>query len=284
MTSKALWTFLDVGDNDHENNYVFLIGTMNEADKIPEQIKDRMEGSCIELSMPTDSVMKIKIFRNQLANKSLILDDECSDAFLDKFLSPLQDWSGRTFARFSIELMFTIEDIEAPIKIVKQKHLMTALKEFEHIRKDVLKRGKQKETDEERRHKENVQLQEKHHKENLESQEFHMVQQILTQTALKMAPQRSAQGNFGISAGTVGFGVNGGIGYSQQINFASDCDAVKKLLSDEQMKIYNDRMAKTQVMQKALASLSSLSLSSGSSSLSPIASLVLFSASLFNRN
>src|SRR5579872_4507355 len=43
MTSKALWTFLD--KNRYNENF-FFIGVMNDAGKIPQQLKSRHRGRC----------------------------------------------------------------------------------------------------------------------------------------------------------------------------------------------------------------------------------------------
>ena len=48
-TSKVLWGFLD---EIEKNKNVFLIGTMNDCTKIPEQIKSRMLGCFVVFSAP----------------------------------------------------------------------------------------------------------------------------------------------------------------------------------------------------------------------------------------
>lgn len=154
-TSKALWTFLD---KQAGNENFFLIGTMNNIEKIPEQIKSRFLGRCIELEPTNTFTQKKETFVNTLEDATTKLHAECNDPFLQLFLNPLNDWVARDFVEFSFlaKSILREEDENSAVKIIRKKHLEKALQEIEKTKTSV-KYNKTDETEEERQERHFVQ-------------------------------------------------------------------------------------------------------------------------------
>jgi len=164
-TSKALWTFLD---KQHGNPNFFLIGTMNDCTKIPQQVKSRIVGSCIELKPVESFHARKRIFLSKLLNASTQLHPECDDTFLKEFLMPLQDWSNRDLSNLAFEAlkMFRLENDHSPMAIIKKKHLEAGYRKLMAARK-LLHFGEKVETDEERQERHFIQGQLLQHAVNL---------------------------------------------------------------------------------------------------------------------
>jgi AAA+ superfamily predicted ATPase len=154
-TSKALWTFLD---KQQGNPNFFLIGTMNDCTKIPQQVKSRIVGSCIELQPVQNFAKKKTIFLSKLVDETTLLHPECDDRFLEAFFMPLQDWSNRDLASLAYEAlkMFKIEDDQNAIAVIKKKHLEAGYCKLMAARK-LLHFGEKVETDAERQERHFVQ-------------------------------------------------------------------------------------------------------------------------------
>lgn len=164
-TSKALWTFLD---KQHGNPNFFLIGTMNDCTKIPQQVKSRLIGSCIELQPVQNFALKKKIFLSKLINETTQLHPECDDTFLRAFFMPLQDWSNRDLSNLAFEVlkMFKLEDDQSAIAVIKKRHLEAGYRKLMAARK-LLNFGHKVETEEERQERHFVQGQLLQHAVNL---------------------------------------------------------------------------------------------------------------------
>jgi AAA+ superfamily predicted ATPase len=154
-TSKALWTFLD---KQQGNSNFFLIGTMNDCTKIPQQIKSRIVGSCIELKPVENFFVKKEAFLSKLVNATTQLHPECDDTFLKAFFMPLQDWSNRDLASLACEAlkMFKLEDDQSAIATIRKRHLEAGYHKLMAARK-LLHFGEKVETDEECRERHFVQ-------------------------------------------------------------------------------------------------------------------------------
>jgi AAA+ superfamily predicted ATPase len=154
-TSKALWTFLD---KQQGNPNFFLIGTMNDCTKIPQQVKSRIVGSCIELHPVESFPAKKKVFLSKLLNASTRLHRECDDAFLKAFFMPLQDWSNRDLVMLACEAlkMFKLEDDQSAIAVIKKKHLEAGYRKLMATRR-LLHFGEKVETNEERQERHFIQ-------------------------------------------------------------------------------------------------------------------------------
>lgn len=154
-TSKALWTFLD---KQQGNPNFFLIGTMNDCTKIPQQVKSRIVGSCIELQPVQSFDVKKKIFLSKLVDETTQLHPECDDTFLKAFFMPLQDWSNRDLVMLACEALkiFKQEGDQSAITIIKKRHLEAGYRKLMAARK-LLHFGEKVETDEECRERHFIQ-------------------------------------------------------------------------------------------------------------------------------
>ena len=158
MTSKALWTFLD---RNRYNQDFFFIGVMNEADKIPKQLKSRHRGRCIEILPVTDLQARVDIFLSKLVDATTKLHSECNENFIYEFVGSLEGWTARDFEEFAQHVvdLYRIENPQKRIKEIRRRHLIEALKEFKDINGRLLKYEEEQETDEERQERQFAQQQ-----------------------------------------------------------------------------------------------------------------------------
>lgn len=93
QSSAAFWLTLDHIEKYKPN--VIIIGTANNVDKLPPEIKSRFAGKIITMPL-LDKNQKIQIFMNSITHdQSIILDDSVTDAFIAKMLQQLQNDSLR---------------------------------------------------------------------------------------------------------------------------------------------------------------------------------------------
>lgn len=175
--ADTLWNFLDSQEEQGNHNF-FLIGTMNQADKLPEQIKSRISARCIELLQLTRFETKKRSFLNAVLDSSTQLHAECDDVYLRQVLKKCKEWSDRDYSELSIKMISAYINAggTGPVKIIKKEHIDAGLKAIAQTRKKVLKVGVQPETDEQR--------QNRFHNENMERSEDQFRRQQLIQLTI----------------------------------------------------------------------------------------------------
>lgn len=163
--SDTIWGFLDSLEGK-EN--IFLIGTMNRAHRIAEQIKTRAGGRCVKIPALTSLDDKKTSFIFHLDDGLTTLHSECDDEFFAEILAPLQKWSERDFAELSIEILDAYWDENSSgseaaeeernySKVITKAHIREGLARFLDIRINELKVGEQDETDAERQERHFIQ-------------------------------------------------------------------------------------------------------------------------------
>jgi AAA+ superfamily predicted ATPase len=173
--ATALWTFLD----KHKNNKnFFFIGTMNRANKLPKAYKSRILLDYIEFPLVSNPKFKLHFIRRELTNENTQLDQEITDAFLDKELEKMEICSARDLKNLSNAIYkrtFMTETIPVHGKVIIKKATITHVINQYVQNKSKLDYDTEEETDEER--------QNRHHKENLDMQQLLFIQQQMIQVA-----------------------------------------------------------------------------------------------------
>lgn len=167
--ARAFWDMLD----EHlENPNYFLIGSVNEFDKVPQQVKDRLHDCIFEIDGFTSpehfQACLVKIMNK--ASRFSVADGN-NDYIIQRFTE-----SGVQTARSTRSLMYSafgraasfVKDYDhIP---VQREHIDSAIARRERI--DVkIKYGQPVESDQERYHRENKEMNERHHEENKTIQE-----------------------------------------------------------------------------------------------------------------
>lgn len=133
QTATAFWLMLDEIETYYQN--VIIIGTANNVDKLPPEIKSRFSGKIIFLPLATMQ-QTISAFKETVDNdKHIILHDSVDDAFIAQSLHKINNCSFRG-VRFLIDTakMFyyaekTIDEEHVPI-VLTRKHFEQALKQL----------------------------------------------------------------------------------------------------------------------------------------------------------
>jgi len=93
QSAAAFW--LSVDHIEKYNPNVIIIGTANNVDKLPPEIKSRFSGKIITMPL-LDQNQKIQIFKSNIAHdQSVIIDDSVTDAFIARMLHQLHNSSLR---------------------------------------------------------------------------------------------------------------------------------------------------------------------------------------------
>ena len=93
QTAAAFWLALD--DIHKRNPNVIFIGTANNVDKLPPEIKSRFSGEVITMPLP-DKNQKIKAFKNSIDHDlSIALDNSINDVFIAKMIQQIKNCSMR---------------------------------------------------------------------------------------------------------------------------------------------------------------------------------------------
>ncbi len=192
--ADALWTFLD--KQRHNYNF-FLIGTMNRADKLPEQIKSRIKGLTIEIPK-LDFNKLVQTFLTKIIDETTQLHSDCTNEYLSTLFQNTQ-FAGRDLDVLvdAVVEIFRRTDMQSEIAIITKEHLEQAFAELEDIGNRILVCGKKEETNEERserhhqevinnqnnNHRDNINNQNNNHREVIDKQNEHFVQQLIMQIA-----------------------------------------------------------------------------------------------------
>ena len=134
QSAAAFWLALDKIEKD--NPHIVIIGTANNVDKLPPEIKSRFSGKII--SMPLlDKNQKIRTFKQSIAHdKSVITDDSVDNAFITKMLQQIQSCSLRDVQLIidSAKMFYYAEQpvyaIEFPI-VLTRAHFQQALNQLQ---------------------------------------------------------------------------------------------------------------------------------------------------------
>jgi SpoVK/Ycf46/Vps4 family AAA+-type ATPase len=98
QTAATFWLMLDHIEKFFPN--IIVIGTANNVDKLPPEIKSRFSGKVISIPAP-DKDQKIKIFKNSIIHdQSIALDPAITDAFIAKTIEQIQRLSLRDIQSF----------------------------------------------------------------------------------------------------------------------------------------------------------------------------------------
>ncbi len=98
QTAAAFWLMLDHIEKFFPN--IIIIGTANNVDKLPPEIKSRFAGKVINIQAPSKEQM-IQIFKNSIAHdQSIELDPSVTDAFIAKMIQQTQQDSLRDIRSF----------------------------------------------------------------------------------------------------------------------------------------------------------------------------------------
>lgn len=132
QSAAAFWLALD--NIEKQNPNVIFIGTANNVDKLPPEIKSRFSGKIITMSAP-DKNQKIQAFKNNIAHDtSVILDKSVNDFFIANMIQQIQTGSLRdvqliidTAKMFSYAEGSTID----PYIILTKAHFQQALDQLQ---------------------------------------------------------------------------------------------------------------------------------------------------------
>ena len=139
QSAAAFWLMLD--KIEQCNPDAIIIGTANNVEKLPQEIKSRFSGKIITLPLP-DKKQRIEAFKNSFAyDPDLKLHKSIDDAFIIYVLEQIHNCSLRDvkliidtakmfyYADYYIDVE-EIDDPEFPI-VLKKRHFQRALKQLQ---------------------------------------------------------------------------------------------------------------------------------------------------------
>jgi SpoVK/Ycf46/Vps4 family AAA+-type ATPase len=98
QTAASFWLMLDHIEKFFPN--IIVIGTANNVDKLPPEIKSRFAGKIINIQAP-DKDQKIQIFKSSIIHdQSIELDPSVTDAFIAKIIQQMEQQSLRDIHSF----------------------------------------------------------------------------------------------------------------------------------------------------------------------------------------
>src|SRR5579872_207777 len=236
-TAEDFWTFLD---EQKRNTHLYIIGTANQIDKLPPQIRSRARNRFIKIN-PAGGI-EGTILRFKQVFDEHVLSPACDQAFLTQFLTPLHEngWRIRDFESLleSAEAIARRTDKLSPRLAITPAQLQEALKDIQEADTDS-NYGTEAESEEERHHKENLAQQKELHKETTKIQREQFVKGQMIQKDMH-ANQVGASGNIGGSIGTGGINLSGSLSSSiNNISWSDEC--ITNNLSDEEMCYYREQ-------------------------------------------
>lgn len=105
-TSKELWTTMD---KIHGNTKVFIIGTANRLDKIPQQIKTRIKGRYCTITMPKESDKRLQIMKTILNRDTFSLTSKGEKKMKEAIVGN-PHWSGRDYSELCWKIKQQLTD------------------------------------------------------------------------------------------------------------------------------------------------------------------------------
>ena len=134
QTAASFWLMLDHIEKFFPN--IIVIGTANNVDKLPPEIKSRFAGKIINIQAP-DKEQKIQIFKNSIIHdQSIELDPSITDAFIAKTIQQMEQQSLRDIRSFidSAKIFYYAEQTtfnpKLPIVLTKM-HFQQALNQLQ---------------------------------------------------------------------------------------------------------------------------------------------------------
>ena len=225
-TAEDFWTFLD---SQEDNQQLYIIGTMNNVDKLPPQIQSRARGSWIKLTRPDAITGTVTLFKRMCMSDQYVLDQTCTDSELTNFLTPLHGkWTPRDYQLLisqAIEIAREANPIVVPVSITTA-HLELSKADIQVSDTDT-KYGNKHETRED--------IEERRHKENITMHRDNFVKGVLIQRSMhanQSGSSKSGGFNLGIVSGS----------YTSSANSTGLIDDnITNNLSDDEIKIYREQ-------------------------------------------
>ncbi|BDC34601.1 hypothetical protein Noda2021_05590 [Candidatus Dependentiae bacterium Noda2021] len=136
MNAVVFWQMIDEIEKLHPQ--IFVIATMNDASKLPPQIKSRFCGKIVSVDCPPKK-QQIESFKKSVKfDKTLSLANNINDQFIDSLLSQIKDSSLR-----DIQLLIDTAKVcglsDTDLFCKYRKFLMLERKHFTHALKIILK-------------------------------------------------------------------------------------------------------------------------------------------------
>lgn len=193
-TAKEFWTFLD---KQNGNNKFFLIGTMNRVDRLPEQIKDRIQGQLTKMALPQGSDVIRKLLLDEFSKTKFLLTEEAK-TYINQNIENLRGMSYRQIKKFVLTTIRNVSENsqDNSNRYVSPCNLIEASKQIKSDREE-MKCGQVPESNEEKRHKELMYKNELHYvqqnitiiKDRLERSKHEYIKRFYTPEQLQIAAQ-----------------------------------------------------------------------------------------------
>jgi len=134
QTAASFWLMLDHIEKFFPN--IIVIGTANNVDKLPPEIKSRFAGKIINIQAP-DKEQKIQIFKSSIIHdQSIELDPSITDAFIAKIIQQMEQQSLRDIRSFidSAKIFYYAEQTTSNLKlpiVLTRIHFQQALNQLQ---------------------------------------------------------------------------------------------------------------------------------------------------------
>jgi len=134
QTAASFWLILDHIEKHLPN--IIIIGTANNVDKLPPEIKSRFAGKIINIQAPNKE-QKFQIFKNSIVHdQSIELDQSITDAFITKIIQQMEQQSLRDIRSLidSAKIFYYAEQITSHPKlpiILRKIHFQQALNQLQ---------------------------------------------------------------------------------------------------------------------------------------------------------
>jgi AAA+ superfamily predicted ATPase len=141
QTAASFWLMLDHIEKFFPN--IIIIGTANNVDKLPPEIKSRFAGKIINIQTPSKE-QRVQIFKNSIAHdQSIELDPSVTDALIAKMIQQTQQDSLRDIRSFidSAKIFYYAEQATSNQKlpmVLRKVHFQQALNQLQ-VESQVLK-------------------------------------------------------------------------------------------------------------------------------------------------
>jgi len=226
-TAEDFCTFLD---SQEDNRQLFIIGTMNNVDKLPPQLQDRARCSWIKLEKPKALTGTVRLFKRICTSPQCVLDPSCTDQELTQFLTPLHgQWSPRNYKLLigrASEMARGANPLVVPVPITKA-HLQAVKAKIDISDKDT-NYGSKHETRDEK--------EERRHQQNMKMNRENFVRNTMIQKDMQ-ANQKSSSHSWGINAIIANYSYN-----NSSNNTALKAESITDNLSAEEMEIYREQL------------------------------------------
>lgn len=139
MTASAFWLALDEIEKMHP--HIFFIGIMNDASKLPPQIKSRFHGKIITIDAPNKQ-QRLEAFKNILrSDQTIMLENNLDDTFILSLLSKLKNCSMRD-VQLLIDTAKVVKLSDLDLLQSSQRILQLEKRHFTHALTIILRENK----------------------------------------------------------------------------------------------------------------------------------------------